>query len=243
MADDFQIDKQTIINRGWAFLPAWLKAIIIVLSLLFVGSFFLFNWIGKAKSAWDIVKPKQQKSENIDMFKQQDLPQKKGLQDGGFEYELKHWDVTDHMAPRAQNVATPDTVTTTHYNTRYSFSQNGRTGNNCLYIKNWQPQSSEKYIAFDNKIYGLKPNTKYSVTFYIRKTGEFRSNRSLLFVVGMPWHLEGRYFEINPQEVSEDWKKLTGILTTGDYTEANLWLISDDVCYAYVDDITLKEID
>ena len=53
MENNFQKKKQKIIDKGWRTFSRGIKIVIIVIFLIFVGSFFIFDWIGKAKNAWN----------------------------------------------------------------------------------------------------------------------------------------------------------------------------------------------
>lgn len=158
----------------------------------------------------------------------------KGLKNGDFEQGLNDW------GPNEIQVATPDVGVTSAHREVFSIDPYGRTGQ-CLLITNEQPTTPNKPFWRRQRIYSLKPKSNYELSFYVK--GFANSPRSLWFAIGDNWFLEGKRYMISAQKPDiADWQKQSAIFTTGDWQEAYLWLISDDIARLRVDDIQLTEI-
>lgn len=252
MENNFQKDKQKIIDKGWRTLPRGLKIVIIVVFLIFVGSFFIFDWIGKAKNAWEIIKPRQEKVKEVPAPKQQEqkLPPKEGLQNGSFEEGLKYWNVMNTITPIIPATGptvvysniTPDAATT-YGESNYFISSIAQSGTKSLQVNNNHPEAPHKYFAFWQRISGLKESKKYRISFYVM--GSVSSLNSLWCAFGnhKTWLVEEKSFHIDLSKNYEDWQEVSGIVQNGNYKEANIYLISSDSCSIMIDNVALTEIE
>jgi hypothetical protein len=171
----------------------------------------------------------EQKSERENVLDQPIV----GLRNGGFENNLDAWQPSEITYASADSVA----VVGSRPNV-FSIDAYGRTGQ-CLLVFNEQPTTPGKPFWRRQRIYGLHPNSKYYLSFYVR--GSAISPRSLWFAIGDDWFAENRNYRIESKNTSfNDWTKFTSELTTGDWEEAYFWIITDDVCNLRVDDISLE---
>jgi hypothetical protein len=175
-----------------------------------------------------------QSSAKLDGYSKNNMEYKESLQNGNFEEDFKYW--TFNWSPR---ILTDDVATIGTQG--YVISNLGHKGK-CLYINNIYPEAPQKYYVFEQKLYGLKSNTTFKLSLYLR--GEINSARSLKIALGHynDWSVRGKYFYIDANRDYSDWQEQSGTLATGTYDEASLFLISADRCKIYVDDIKLEEV-
>jgi len=155
--------------------------------------------------------------------------QEQGLKDGGFEEESLYWSYD--INPR---IVTDDSTVAP------GFTSYGRTGRG-VHIRNTVPEAPNKLQFYRQKIYGLKPNKKYKLSFHFK--GSINSARSLWFSMGGDWAIgESRLYVAASKKYYSKWTEQSGIITAGNYTEAFFDIISSDICDIHIDDLHLEEI-
>jgi len=157
------------------------------------------------------------------------------LKNGGFESDLSYW----QQEFNEQRLVTQDYRITHLYFTPIPFKSH--TGQKCLYVDNINPKVTEKQIALYQE-FEIKPNQNYRLTFYIK--GKVSSRYSLYFHIGDVWDEKSEKYSlfVNPDEDFSDWSKQSGIVVAPNTSHIKFWLLSEDTCKAYIDDIELIEV-
>jgi len=156
------------------------------------------------------------------------------IKDGGFEEDFYHWE-RDRV--RAPGVTSADQTLAQRITRDVFYIDPFGLRGKSLTIENPKPKTPNEPFKIRQKIYGLKPNTQYELNFFMR--GSANSQDSLKIVLGDYWFADQKSYQVAGGKY-EDWEQQTAILQTKHETEADFWIISDDIANLRVDDITLE---
>ena len=214
-------DTLAFVNKVWNWFPKWLQTPILILIVIAFAWLFIKGLLPQQARSPQPTPPTAIPDQGL------------GLQNGDFEEDLDHWE--RRWEP---TIITLENATIVSFPESNISSSIRRTGRNSLYItnsggNNWQ-------IIYRQRILGLKPNTQYELTYYVK--GSLNSKKSLWFKLDNAWNIEETEYYSDPTETYANWIKQSGIITTGDYLEEDFWLLSSDLCDLYLDDITFVEI-
>ncbi|MDP3790011.1 MAG: hypothetical protein Q8R48_06370 [Candidatus Omnitrophota bacterium] len=229
--DEMAIHILRLKNIWWRRIPNRFKSLVAVsyvIAIIAIPAILVMKPFDAASTKKSEIIPKENKAVSSIMDA--------GLRNGGFENGFADW---ERRKEQSVSSASSD-ATVTFFSDVDISSFIRRTGQKSLCIKNANPKTGKRQIMYLQRIYGLKPDTQYELTYYIK--GSLKSKDALWFHLGDDWRAEGKRYYSTPNENYTDWTKQSATVTTGDYNEANFWLISEDVCDLYLDDITFTEI-
>jgi hypothetical protein len=150
------------------------------------------------------------------------------LENPGFENKLEGWG-TGQYEPRsevfwgaADATATIDTQTT-------------HSGKRSLKIVNRSSRKPQIYRTMSQRINGLKRNTQYLATFWVK--ADNTSAATLMLTIDMAWSQR-----IAISAGTYNWREFKRIFDTGNKDYADFRFISEDVGTVWLDDISFREM-